>query len=180
MSPRRMTGRGLWPGAGLGASERWALSISGREGSISFPKTSPSRPEKNSVGWPPSVDSIRPRMRRFCRLLRPSRSMTLAVSLELFSRRLEHAFSSSLTRWLRSSEISSREHRRWPWSSTVARTWSNFVSSRLKEVLKSVANAERCWSSSAEISSIVKLVGESSFFPDLPLFEAILRQVHVK
>ncbi|KAA8578443.1 hypothetical protein FQN60_018730 [Etheostoma spectabile] len=43
-----MTGRDLCHRAGLGASERWALSISSEEGSIPFPKTSPSRPEKNS------------------------------------------------------------------------------------------------------------------------------------
>lgn len=170
-----MTGRGLCPGAGLGASERWALSISGGEGSISFPKTSHNRSEMNSVGRPPSVVSARPRMRRFCRLFRPSRSTTLLVSLEFFSWRLEQTFSSSLTRWLRSSEASSSELRRWPCSYTVDRTWSNFVSSKLKEDLKSVANASRCWSSSAEIASIVKLVDESSFFPPLPLFEAILK-----
>ncbi|XP_062907742.1 protein mono-ADP-ribosyltransferase PARP12 isoform X2 [Mobula hypostoma] len=80
-----MTGDGLCPGAGLAASERWAPSISGGDGSVSFPKISQSRLEKNSVGRPPSIDSGRPWMHRFCCLLRPSRN-TCNFSHDIHSR----------------------------------------------------------------------------------------------
>lgn len=85
-------------------------------------------------GCPPSVDSAKPRIQMFCLLLRSSKSITLAVSLKLLSRRLEQTFSSSLTRSVRFSVASSRDERRWPCSSTVERTWSNLFSNWLKEV----------------------------------------------
>ncbi|XP_061584269.1 phosphatidylinositol 4-kinase type 2-beta isoform X2 [Cololabis saira] len=48
---------GLCPEAGLGARERCALSISGSDGSVSFPNSSHSSLEKKAVADPLSVDS---------------------------------------------------------------------------------------------------------------------------
>lgn len=96
-----MTGRGRFPVAGLGARERWALSISVGDSSVVFPNTSHNNFEKNSVGNSLSMDSRRPRMRMFCLLLRLSKSETLAFSRVLLSRRLEQMLSRSVTRGLR-------------------------------------------------------------------------------
>lgn len=169
----RMTGRGRCLGASLGARERWALSISGGEGSVSLPNCSHSSFEKKSVGAPLSMDSGKPRIRMFCLLRRPSKSVSLAFSQELSSRRVEQMPSRSITRWLRSSAVSSRDETRWPWSSTSSRVWSSFETSWLNDVLNSVANATRCSSSSVVIAARVKVALASSFLPDLLHFEAI-------
>lgn len=80
-----MTGHGHWQAAGLGARERWALSISGGESNVVFPNTLHNNSENNSVGGPLSIDSGRPRMRLFCLLLRLSKSATLTFSRLLSS-----------------------------------------------------------------------------------------------
>ena len=169
-----MSGHALCPGVGLAAWEWWARSFSGREASLPTPKTLHSRAEKKSVGRPPSTNSARKKMRGLCRLLWPAKSMTVDLSLELFSLTLEQRFSGSLSLWPRSFEASTREARRWLWSSTVDQTWSNLISSRLKEVLKSAASTSRCWSNSVGIAPIVMLAVESSFQRDLSLLDAIL------
>lgn len=87
-----------------------------------------------------------------------SRSLTLAASLVLSSRRLEQRDSTSLRRWSASLEKVSSEEIRSPWSSTVKLIWPSLWSTAPKDDLKMVERDFLCCSSSTVMASTVRLL----------------------
>lgn len=144
----RMTGRDGFPVVSLETSNRWALSISGSDGRVSFPYKSCSSWEKIPVGLPLSEASANPRIRTFWRQLRFSKSPALAFLLAFSFWREDQVFSKFITRWLRSSVTRSSEEMRWSRLSSRSLFWSNLESIASKDDLNSADRFSRCSSSS--------------------------------
>lgn len=133
-----------------------------------MPKTSTSSCEKNVVGIEPSSDSGRPMILMFWRLLRPSRSASLAFSDSLSCWRVgvEHVVSSCWRR--RSTSLAfSFFLIRCPWSVTVECKLSSLVVSASKDDLKSADSAFLC-SSNRALSYGMVMLADDEEGPSLP------------